>query len=230
MRISEAYNVLGAPETRARYDRDLSRQLGYQSAARSGRRGSFFGRSGSASSSASASASSPTGPAGGRPASGLSRRRTAFRGPPPSFYAAGGWGQQWAKRARNAAGQQHAQDARQAQDAQHAQDNQHAQDTQHSSRFGDGGPVAGSRGAAGVGGFGPGHSNPYGSSPGRLYYWDRDGHLRTQEGFDQPRERTRKMSDAGYYREGGTMANFVAVAGVLIIIFAMPAIVFGVLH
>lgn len=30
--------------------------------------------------------------AGSRPASGLSKRRTAFRGPPPSFYAHGGYG------------------------------------------------------------------------------------------------------------------------------------------
>lgn len=30
--------------------------------------------------------------AGSRPASGLSKRKTAFRGPPPSFYAHGGYG------------------------------------------------------------------------------------------------------------------------------------------
>jgi len=40
-----------------------------------------------------------SGPAGGRPASGLSRRRTQFRGPPTSFYRSGGWGQHGAKRA-----------------------------------------------------------------------------------------------------------------------------------
>ena len=39
-----------------------------------------------------------SGPVGGRPASGLSRRRTHFRGPPPSFYRSGGWGTQGAKR------------------------------------------------------------------------------------------------------------------------------------
>ena len=39
-----------------------------------------------------------TGPAGGRPASGLSRRRTSFRGPPPSFYRNGGWGTQTRRR------------------------------------------------------------------------------------------------------------------------------------
>jgi hypothetical protein len=39
-----------------------------------------------------------TGPAGGRPASGLSRRRTQFRGPPTSFYRNGGWGEHSTKR------------------------------------------------------------------------------------------------------------------------------------
>ena len=31
-------------------------------------------------------------PFGARPASGLSRRRGQFKGPPPSFYRSGGWG------------------------------------------------------------------------------------------------------------------------------------------
>jgi hypothetical protein len=35
---------------------------------------------------------------GGRPASGLSRRQTQFRGPPPSFYKNGGWGEHSTKR------------------------------------------------------------------------------------------------------------------------------------
>ncbi|KAL0942680.1 Chaperone protein DnaJ [Colletotrichum truncatum] len=76
--IAEAYAVLGTPAKRASYDRSLP------SAARSAHRhGSYH---------------SSTGPAGGRPASGLSRRKTTFRGPPPSFYRSGGWGNQSAKR------------------------------------------------------------------------------------------------------------------------------------
>lgn len=39
-----------------------------------------------------------TGHAGGRPATGLSRRKTQFRGPPPSFHRSGGWGAHSAKR------------------------------------------------------------------------------------------------------------------------------------
>ena len=38
------------------------------------------------------SAQARSGPFGARPASGLSKRRTTFRGPPPSFYRSGGWG------------------------------------------------------------------------------------------------------------------------------------------
>lgn len=71
--ISESYSVLADPEKRKRYDRDVMRehqlqhrQRGHHSA---GRTGSY---------------------AGSRPASGLSKRRSVFKGPPPSFYAHGG--------------------------------------------------------------------------------------------------------------------------------------------
>jgi curved DNA-binding protein CbpA len=80
MRISEAYNILGNGEKRAAYDRDV---LGHRTNAGTDRRhGSYHS----------------TGPAGGRPASGLSRRRGGFQGPPPSFYRSGGWGAHSAKR------------------------------------------------------------------------------------------------------------------------------------
>ncbi|KAK3377934.1 DnaJ domain-containing protein [Podospora didyma] len=80
MRISEAYSVLSHAEKRARYDRTLPRRPHvpfHPNAA-----GSYHS----------------TGPAGGRPASGLSRRRGTFTGPPPSFFRSGGWGAQGAKR------------------------------------------------------------------------------------------------------------------------------------
>lgn len=83
MRISEAYNVLSHSTSRAKYDRDVLRLHESQPAAAAAHpRGSY----------------SSTGPAGGRPASGLSRRRGTFRGPPPSFYRSGGWGTHGAKR------------------------------------------------------------------------------------------------------------------------------------
>lgn len=83
MRISEAYNVLSHSTSRAKYDRDVLHLHESQPVATTAHpRGSY----------------SSTGPAGGRPASGLSRRRGTFRGPPPSFYRSGGWGAHGAKR------------------------------------------------------------------------------------------------------------------------------------
>ncbi|KAI9771297.1 MAG: hypothetical protein M1840_002267 [Geoglossum simile] len=77
VKISEAYAILGSPPKRERYDRDL------RISSRSAPGADTF----------------TSGPAGGRPASGLSRRRTQFRGPPPSFYRQGGWDAQSTKRA-----------------------------------------------------------------------------------------------------------------------------------
>ena len=79
--ISEAYAVLGNAQKRERYDRDNQRVSAASSAGL--RRGSH---------------ASSTTPFGSRPPSGLSRRRTQFRGPPPSFYRSGGWGSQGEKR------------------------------------------------------------------------------------------------------------------------------------
>jgi curved DNA-binding protein CbpA len=69
--LSESYSVLANPEKRKRYDRDHFRA---QQASRSPTRAA--GHTGSY--------------AGSRPASGLSKRRGVFRGPPPSFYGHGG--------------------------------------------------------------------------------------------------------------------------------------------
>ena len=81
VKISEAYATLGDSKKRLRYDRDILRnqsQPSYQPP-----RGSY---------------SSASTPYGSRPASGLSRRRTQFKGPPPSFYRSGGWGVHGARR------------------------------------------------------------------------------------------------------------------------------------
>lgn len=102
MRISEAYSTLSNAEKRAKYDRDVLR-LHHDSSspsdpnARGGGKGHSYWSS-------SKNSSTTTGPAGGRPASGLSRRRGPFRGPPPSFYRAGGRGAHGAKRSAGAAG------------------------------------------------------------------------------------------------------------------------------
>jgi len=68
-RISEAYSVLGTPAKRAKYDLTLANNVSAASPSRQAPHGSYHS----------------TGPAGGRPASGLSRRRTRFYGPPPSY-------------------------------------------------------------------------------------------------------------------------------------------------
>ncbi|KAL9126290.1 MAG: hypothetical protein Q9217_004639 [Psora testacea] len=81
MKISEAYAILGSPQKRERYDRDIGRaRVRYSQHMPQG------------------SHSSASTPFGSRPASGLSQRRTQFRGPPPSFYRSGGWGSHGAKR------------------------------------------------------------------------------------------------------------------------------------
>lgn len=81
MLINEAYSTLRHPEKRARYDRDVMR-LRHHQATHHPPKGSYHS----------------TGPAGGRPASGLSRRRGSFTGPPPSFFRNGAWGAQGSKR------------------------------------------------------------------------------------------------------------------------------------
>ncbi|KAG9548512.1 DnaJ-domain-containing protein, partial [Aureobasidium melanogenum] len=91
VKISEAYHVLGSAEKRARYDRDFLRA----SQPSSHPQGSY----------------SSTGPAGGRPATGLSRRRTQFKGPPPSFYRSGGWGNFSQKRSEYASQGSHQHEA-----------------------------------------------------------------------------------------------------------------------
>lgn len=76
--------MLGHADKRARYDRDHMR-LAAASTHHAARHGGSY-------------SSSAGGPAGGRPASGLSRRRGTFTGPPPSFFRSGGWGAHGAKR------------------------------------------------------------------------------------------------------------------------------------
>ncbi|OAA66621.1 heat shock protein DNAj [Niveomyces insectorum RCEF 264] len=76
MRLSEAYAVLGHADKRAVYDRSDTMRHHFHHHPHHGGTGHHR---------PNASYHS-TGPAGGRPASGLSRRRSVFRGPPPSFY------------------------------------------------------------------------------------------------------------------------------------------------
>ncbi|CAG8282073.1 unnamed protein product [Penicillium olsonii] len=77
-RISAAYNVLGNASKRAVYDRDHGFHQVHASAAPGHTHAHPMG--------------SHSSYAGSRPASGLSKRRSAFHGPPPSFYEQGGYG------------------------------------------------------------------------------------------------------------------------------------------
>ena len=87
--ISEAYHLLSVPEKRAQYDAQLESSQA---------RGFRWGRTAAASPQGSYSSAS----FGSRPASGLNKKRSTFRGPPPSFFKTGGYGQQGAKRAEHA--------------------------------------------------------------------------------------------------------------------------------
>ncbi|KAI0479868.1 DnaJ-domain-containing protein [Xylaria cf. heliscus] len=84
MRISEAYSILSSPSKREKYDREhmFATNPNPNYSPPHTPKGSY----------------ASTGPAGGRPASGLSRRRGTFQGPPPSFFRSGGWGAQGVKR------------------------------------------------------------------------------------------------------------------------------------
>ncbi|KAM3529818.1 hypothetical protein NHJ13051_001627 [Beauveria bassiana] len=76
--LSESYTLLSDPSRRSLYDRDVMARLQTPSSTHSPHHGSYH--------------SAAHHSAGGRPASGLSKRRGSFRGPPPSFYRNGGWG------------------------------------------------------------------------------------------------------------------------------------------
>ncbi|KIW18625.1 hypothetical protein PV08_02914 [Exophiala spinifera] len=79
--ISESYSVLANPEKRRRYDRDVYHvHHGHHSHSHS--------RAHHAHGHHSSHTARKT-YAGSRPATGLSKRRSAFKGPPPSFYAHG---------------------------------------------------------------------------------------------------------------------------------------------
>ncbi|KAF7719122.1 Uncharacterized protein PECH_001751 [Penicillium ucsense] len=87
-KISSAYSVLSNTHKRATYDRDNGFHHAHGHAHPHGRTHPH----GSHSSHSANVHKGGGGYAGSRPASGLSNRRGTFRGPPPSFYAQGGYG------------------------------------------------------------------------------------------------------------------------------------------
>ena len=141
-----------------------------------------------------------SGPAGGRPASGLSRRRTQFRGPPPSFYRSGGWGEHSAKR-------------------------QAARDSTGETNAGE--QEKGDNGAAGMGGgMGPGQQ-PWGHDRmNDVPHFDREGHFRTHENQDKRRQRRRKDDYVPVVETRGTLANFLFVGSIISLGVFVPSLIF----
>ncbi|KAI3400131.1 hypothetical protein diail_4362 [Diaporthe ilicicola] len=204
MRISEAYSVLSNTDRRAKYDRDVLRLHEQRASAGPHRGGSY----------------SSTGPAGGRPASGLSRRRGTFRGPPPSFYRSGGWGAHGAKRS-----QAH-EDSTSGTDHAHHHHHQHQHQHRHHQHPSPGANGYGSSG----GGAGPGQEPFGGVGGGDMPHFDQTAkaaHTRTQSRVDEIRARNaakkpRFPSASGDY---GEIGSFFAVLGVLGAAVGLPYLV-----
>ena len=194
MRISEAYRTLSIPAKRAAYDRDtmaLNKPT-------SGRHGSY----------------SSTGPAGGRPASGLSKRRGTYRGPPPSFYRSGGWGNHSEKR-RDA----HDDSTGGAGSAQ-------GSPKDHWSSSTGGAASSGAWHGAGTGatpGMGPGQ-DPFGHQHD-VPHFNRVSHEKT--GRNQEARRARRRSnlpdDFDLTKDsGGVAGSFFLIGGCLVLVFLAP--------
>ncbi|MCJ1321914.1 hypothetical protein MMC15_007259 [Xylographa vitiligo] len=197
--ISTAYAVLGSPSARSQYDRE---HLPSSSAAshHPNRQGSH---------------SSASAPFGARPASGLSKRRTRFHGPPPSFYRSGGWGAQGAKRA---AGQESSASGSGTQTGEG--------NSGYAFRGGSAAGAGETSGAAGRDGAGASTAAGGGFSPGQgphgwaawsdVPHFDREGHLWTQE--RQEMRRKRRMEGEGAQSDArgpGILFNFLLISGVV---------------
>lgn len=202
MRISEAYTTLSSPEKRTRYDRDVL-NLHHPHEPHPGRRpgGSY--------------SSTTTNPAGGRPASGLSKRRSAFRGPPPSFYRSGGWGAHGAKRSaahESSTGGAGGSDT----SSSHRQPGGENDGTWAAGGFGPG---------ATAGGMGPGQ-DPFKGSQDDVPHFDREGHERTGRRTEEARTTRRRMRMDGrevdVEAEQGATGMFFVIGGILLTSFLVP--------
>lgn len=186
--ISEAYHVLSVPEKRAQYDAQFSRSQS---------KGVRWGRGGGDHPSGSFSSASFT---GSRPASGLNKKRSTFRGPPPSFYKSGGYGRHSAKRA------------------------EHAHQQYAGAAGGEEG--VGQESYGGFAGFGPGQTHQGSEVP---HFDDRrhkETHDNVYEHIYARRRRTRPSEAQEEFDRGGMVANFLMVSGVVAII-AMTAKIFS---
>ncbi|KAF2471646.1 DnaJ-domain-containing protein [Lindgomyces ingoldianus] len=172
VRISEAYHVLSSPEKRTQYDAQLHGQHLHHHHHYAHHKGSY----------------SSAGFAGSRPASGLSKKRGTFRGPPPSFYKNGGYGQHHAKRTAHA----------------------------HDNTPGGGEEAKEDQGSYGrFGGFGPGQTGQGDEVPHFNNQKHKKTHDHINEHiYGRRRSRGGQHIPDGIDRDG-MLVNFVVVAGVL---------------
>ncbi|PTB69783.1 DnaJ-domain-containing protein [Trichoderma citrinoviride] len=204
--LSESYTVLSNASRRATYDRDVLRlhEHGHHHHHHPSHHGSYHS----------------TNPAGGRPPSGLSRRRGTFRGPPPSFYRSGGWGAHAEKRhqaheeSTGGAASSRAAGEQQQQQRANPWDTSAFHQTQSSS-------------SSQYGGMGPG-SSPFRQDDEVPPHFDREGHTRTHERQDRRRwqRQRRAVGDDGIEFEPQTSlaGHFLIVAGILAATFVAPAV------
>jgi curved DNA-binding protein CbpA len=177
--ISEAYHVLSVPEKRAQYDAQLEHS---QRASRWGASGSEYPQ-GSHSSAAY----------GSRPASGLNKKRSTFRGPPPSFYKAGGYGRHGAKRAEYA--------------YSNAQEGAETSKDADQESYGE------------WGGFGPGQQKQGNEVP----HFDNIRHKETQDNVSEHiwarrKKLRRSIKVEEEWEKGNMVVNFLAVSSVIAMI------------
>ncbi|KAH7357864.1 DnaJ domain-containing protein [Plectosphaerella cucumerina] len=196
--IADAYAVLGTPAKRAAYDRDVIRQQHPGPGHTAARRGSYHS----------------SGPAGGRPASGLSRRKTQFRGPPPSFHRSGGWGAHAHKRGA----------AHDESTGSQGSPSGHTHEAPH--------PEATARGAGWSAGQKPGMGigqDPFGYTlESDLPHFDTKRHTMSQQ--EQDRRRTARIlreTGAQGAASDSTFSGFLAVSGVLVLAIFLPFVFFG---
>ncbi|KAL6906909.1 putative alpha-mannosidase 1a [Trichoderma evansii] len=194
--LSESYTVLSDASRRAAYDRDVLR-LHHQNPHHP-HQASYHS----------------TNPAGGRPPSGLSRRRGTFRGPPPSFYRSGGWGAHAEKRhqaheeSTGGAGSGSASSSAET-DRANPWNTSAFHQTHH------------------YGGMGPG-SDPFHHRDEHVPHFDKAGHTRTHERQEHRRWQRQKRAvgddDIEFEPQTSLAGHFLIVAGILAATFLAPAV------
>ncbi|KAG6134591.1 hypothetical protein E4U46_001259 [Claviceps purpurea] len=206
--LSESYTILSDPSRRATYDRDVLR-LHHHHHQQHHRPGASY------------HSSHPS--AGGRSPSGLSRRRAAFRGPPPSFYRNGAWGSQEERRKRATAA--HAAHAARANGFTSAQD----ADSSHAQRAQQGRPDPWDLGGGGGGGGMGFGSGPFAYASEPPPHFDREAHERTQRREDERRQRRARRANRAFGDEDEEFepqvslgGHFLIVAGILAVTFMGP--------